>query len=435
MGQIAYEDDTFTNYFQRNTGWQAGDATISVPLPDGRTLWLFGDSHVNQTIDSNGQLPCLFNTRNAMMVQDLNNQFTTLFNQNNLVVIEQEEEAVWYWPSGGSIIENNTIYLFYNKMEKDNNNQTKVKGMAIVEMGLPSLQIKGITDFQYNAEFGMATITKEAEGYHYVYGRLRDTVIFNQPLEFFKPIVARCKIGHIYQQDWEFYGAGNWSTHPQDASALAPETNIEYAVFEKAGNYYLFYQESGLLQCGLGRDLYIYASTQPTGIFGNKQLVYTIDNQYDGVYPVTYNGQVHPQFTNEQNELLCSYNLNKICPNPCALANLPNTYEPDTYRPKFVRIPFAAFALSTGTMQLEKSRNIKVYPNPFLDYLTVENQSQSDLSFYLYDGVSGRTIVTYKITNSTQIINFQGLSKGLYFYKILNQYQTIFSQGKLVKSN
>ncbi|MBR9980011.1 MAG: hypothetical protein KFF50_03185, partial [Desulfatitalea sp.] len=27
-----------------NGGWSGGDGTLSIPLPDGRTVWLFGDS-------------------------------------------------------------------------------------------------------------------------------------------------------------------------------------------------------------------------------------------------------------------------------------------------------------------------------------------------------------------------------------------------------
>jgi hypothetical protein len=57
----AYFDTVFTQYFRRNAGgWTAGDATISVPLPDKRVIWLFGDSYTVNVNTSNNTLPCLF---------------------------------------------------------------------------------------------------------------------------------------------------------------------------------------------------------------------------------------------------------------------------------------------------------------------------------------------------------------------------------------
>jgi len=71
----------------------------------------------------------------------------------------------------------------------------------------------------------------------------------------------------------------------------------------------------------------------------NKTLIHTIEDNVNSNYFLTYNGEAHPQFT-ENNELLVSYNVNRLCEyNPCN----PNAYPPDWYRPKFVRVPFCTF--------------------------------------------------------------------------------------------
>ena len=36
----------FNQLFTRFSEWTGGDATYSVPLPDGRVLWMFGDSFI-----------------------------------------------------------------------------------------------------------------------------------------------------------------------------------------------------------------------------------------------------------------------------------------------------------------------------------------------------------------------------------------------------
>ena len=68
----AHKDQTFTDFFRRTSGWVAGDGALSVPLPDGRVLWLFGDSHVDDFDPASGTIPCLFQTRNAALLHQTN---------------------------------------------------------------------------------------------------------------------------------------------------------------------------------------------------------------------------------------------------------------------------------------------------------------------------------------------------------------------------
>jgi len=45
----AVPDEAFGQLFVRfGDGWTGGDGTSSVPLPDGRTLWMFGDTFLGQ---------------------------------------------------------------------------------------------------------------------------------------------------------------------------------------------------------------------------------------------------------------------------------------------------------------------------------------------------------------------------------------------------
>src|SRR3954452_14749643 len=67
-----HRDTEFTEFFRRTKGWTAGDGALSVPLADGRVLWLFGDSHIDDIDPATGTMPCLFQTRNAGMLQDTN---------------------------------------------------------------------------------------------------------------------------------------------------------------------------------------------------------------------------------------------------------------------------------------------------------------------------------------------------------------------------
>src|SRR4051812_3981525 len=68
----AHKDQAFSNFFRRTTGWIAGDGALSVPLGDGRVLWLFGDSHVDDLDPASGTIPCLFQSRNAALLHQKN---------------------------------------------------------------------------------------------------------------------------------------------------------------------------------------------------------------------------------------------------------------------------------------------------------------------------------------------------------------------------
>src|SRR5262245_33869124 len=68
----ARPDAAFTDFFRRTNGWTAGDGAISIPLSDGRVLWLFGDSHLDDLDPKTGTMPCLFQCRNAGLLQNTN---------------------------------------------------------------------------------------------------------------------------------------------------------------------------------------------------------------------------------------------------------------------------------------------------------------------------------------------------------------------------
>src|SRR2546421_10345629 len=69
---LAHPDEQFNAFFCRTNGWTAGDGAITIPLSDGRVLWLFGDSHLDDLDPKTGTMPCLFQARNAGLLQKTN---------------------------------------------------------------------------------------------------------------------------------------------------------------------------------------------------------------------------------------------------------------------------------------------------------------------------------------------------------------------------
>lgn len=341
-------DSLFTEYFRSRSGWNAGDATISVPLPDGRVLWLFGDSYLDRLDTATNLLPCLFNVRNAVVVQDKDNpsKLTTLYTPGQIKtffeVPNQNPAKHLFWPGSG-YFRNDSVYVFLHYEDASSGSLT-FRGTYCAVLDYPDLNLVRIDSLPMSTQYswGQALVPDETGQFMYAYGTKREPLAFRSHL-------ARYPIDNPWGV-WEFYtGNGGWSnTDAGLAPVLSSGVSPSYSVFFRDGRYYLLTQENGLLACGLGRNIYLYDSGQPTGPFANRQLLYTIEDQYNGHYLVTYNAQAHPAYF-DNGHLLVSYNVNDrvdtvapwICASQCKNIFTDKRHA-DTYRPKFVRVDWCA---------------------------------------------------------------------------------------------
>lgn len=408
----SYKDTVFTNYFKRDApGWVASDGSLSIPLPDDRTLWLMGDSHVDQALDENGEIPCLFNTRNCVLVQDAEDRskITTFYDETGGDGYEKQfvkmpgDDRATYWPASGTVI-GDTAYTFWTRYAFDPDEvwNLRLTGTVIAKIKLPEIELADVSPIQYpEVEYGQSVVWDEEDQYYYIYGKHLDWIVF-------KPILARCRMGGL-QGDWEFYlGNGEWGSSPSNF-AVAPEVTAEYSVFRLNGRYHMFYQQNGYLQCGEGREMYIYSAEEPWGPFSDSVKVYTMNDQFDGAYPKTYNAQAHPQFI-ENDELLISYNLNNLCPSVCENDPFGDRYNPDLYRPQFARVPLSLF-LTTDNRELTEM-SLRVAPNPSQGVYKLKGADQ----------------LRYQVWNSTGIlvrsgygaeIDLRDQSNGVYMARVL----------------
>ncbi len=61
----AYKDQTFTDYFKQTSGVVAMDGGYSIPLSDGRSLFTYSDSYIDNYNFTTQTVPCWFQVRNA----------------------------------------------------------------------------------------------------------------------------------------------------------------------------------------------------------------------------------------------------------------------------------------------------------------------------------------------------------------------------------
>ena len=391
--QTAYVDPVFTEYFRRTEGWTAGDATISIALPDGRSMWLFGDSYIDNYDADDNSLPCLFQVRNSVMVQEEGdpNEMTTYIDYSKTGIertyfkIGTVGNSV-FWPGHG-FVKKDTVFVF---LEKYNGTTYAFQGNYIARILLPDFQLLTIKELpaMNGLNMGKAVIFDAASGYYYIYGNKLNWIVF-------EPFVARTKFKNLQKGKWEFYNGTQWSKNPATAKKISNDpVCASFSVVKINDSYQLITQENGYLNCGLGRNIYSYSSTTPTGKFKSKKTLYTIEDQIDGNYLLTYNAYSHPQFL-ANNELLISYNVNDggdtIPPNECP-AQCHNFFtdrmDADSYRPKFIRVPLSLMGLKTAAETAPQMIPVSLYPNPA--------QNQIQISFYADQSQSCRVTIVNK---------------------------------------
>jgi hypothetical protein len=374
-GQNANEsrfDSVYTQYFRRNSGgWTAGDATISIPLPDGRVIWLFGDSYTVNVNPVNNTLPCLFQVRNCMMVQDSVDPSvfktildTTMTGVNMTTFKLRPNDTSLFWPGHGYLY-NDTVYIF---LERYKNTNLQYQGCYVAKLTYPDLHqvaILPVQDIVTDIIFGRAVLPDTSGNWLYIYGNKVNWIIW-------EPVLARCDISNPMGA-WEYYTGTGWSPDPGEVNKIGNDpVSPGYSVFRRDNIYYLITQENGYLECGLGRDIYSYVSPYAWGPFSGKTLLYTEESKFNDAYLLTYNGQAHPWNT-ENDELLVSYNVNDrvdtlppyICPSQCKDI-WTDRLDADTYRPKFIRVPMGLITSNgnpTGAIQQQCLRvNVLQHP-------------------------------------------------------------------------
>jgi len=339
-GQPAHKDQEFTEFFRRSSGWTAGDGALSVPLAGGRVLWLFGDSHLDDIAPATGTMPCLFQTRNAGLLQqksDLRSARTLAGDGpvfRSWLKNSKDETKEWFWPLGG-FQNGETVWVYLSALRK-----TEAGGAFgfesigydyWVKIKFPKMDPEtyiALPDFN-GITFGDGFI---AEGEHvYAFGGKQRGLASDL-------YVARFKRREP-TSNWNFWDGKNWSNDVKKAAAIAYGRSNSIHVC-KIKDHFLLTTSEFSVGCDQGKQIFMATSQKPTGPFGPLKAVFTVDDTYQGHLPFFYFAAAHPEFINAADELLVTYSINNY--EPCVSGCINGRAIPDHYRPKAIRVPLKA---------------------------------------------------------------------------------------------
>ena len=296
---------------QDKSGVTAGDGMYSIALPDGRSIFLMGDSyvgHVTNGVRSTGD----HMYRNTYNIYD-NGKTTALYAVNGGTSSAAvppgitNEGQKWYWPGHGYVVDN-TLYIYQTLMYQGAEGAWgfMYETTRILEYSLPDIKLIKDTGIPChapeNVHYGMAAINDG--DYQYIYAQVDIENDWDPVTEVY---VARTTVEDMYSK-WEFYNGSGWSENSSDAAPLAGLSSVavssQFNVIKLRGKYVLFTSAKNWNS----RKVYTFVSDTPYGPWKNKKLIYELPELAQNNW-YSYNAMVHPQF--ERNGMILgSYCVN-----------------------------------------------------------------------------------------------------------------------------
>jgi hypothetical protein len=315
-------DRGFNTLFTRyDGGWTGGDGTYSVPLPDGRTVWMFGDTFLGRVNPDRSRPESTPLINNCFVVQkgdDLETRHGgTPENPRALIVAEAARE--FYWPADGTVA-SGQLEIFLNRFQRTGTGPWDWQwiGTGIATFSLPGLKRAGWQRLDSNNGVMYGAALHENGSTVFIYGieDLRQNKYVH---------VARATTGHLTGR-WEYFTGSEWSLDPAKSARILKGAANQFSVI-KCGHRFLLITSDN--REPFNPAIVAYVAPTPTGPWMPGVQIHNPPEARGGV--VAYNALAHPQFTRDD-RLLLSYNLNH-----------PDDFEAlyrnaDLYRPRFIRV-------------------------------------------------------------------------------------------------
>lgn len=303
-------------------GWTGGDGAYSIPLPDGRVLWTFGDSFLD-TVYADYSRPFTPLVNNTFVVQD-GTEMTTLHGgtpENPTAYVVPDNPDHFYWTADGTVI-GNRVYMFMTRLTLTGAGGAfgfQGLGTDLAVFSLPDLELITIKPFLRSTTVLAGLSIFEDEDFIYLYGT--DSGNFGKVT-----VVMRVAVGEFANLSY-FDGAG-FSAESADAAPMKLANGSDltvsnmFSVFKYGGKYRLLTQQDFF-----GGGIDVYTGDSPVGPWSHRRRVYDTPESNGDVW--TYNAIVHPHITHPTKGMLMTYSVNSL--------NFADVFDDArNYRPRFI---------------------------------------------------------------------------------------------------
>lgn len=313
-------------YGNSGDGWTGADGAYSVPLPDGRTAWLFSDTFLGE-VRPDGSRPRSAPLIHNSIVVESDDGFETVigsnaFGQPDAVADTPDGVASWYWMGDGTVEAGELRAFLFHFVPAPGPLVFQQIGVALARFSLPDLELIEIrllpAAFVSGAaggpvSYGSAILERDDHTYVYGVEDLRADKFLH---------VARAPAGDLLGA-WEYWTGEEWSPLPTTAIRLLGGVANELSVTPWDDVYLLVAQDHAI-----GPDILAYRALDPWGPFEDGRVIFTTPETGGNI--LTYNAKAHPA-RGPPGALLVSYNVNSV--------EFGDVFrDVDSYRPRFVDV-------------------------------------------------------------------------------------------------
>lgn len=352
----------FSPYISGPDKWIAGELATSIPLPSGKTMWLFGRSHFD-IIDPDSTIPCAAQEfDNCIVIQDnapLSPLITYLDSTpgvTNRAFFQMHPIDSFIFKPGHGYVRGDSAYIFLSARDSSGT----FRGTYRARLGIVTMDLQDIGRAipGTRIEFGKAVIVDSIANLVYIYGSGPDSSGRR------KPYLAKTSFTST-NAPWDYFDGSTWSNDILQASPISDyEVDESFSVHRIQNRYYLITQDASpdTSLCGIQRNILVYRSDSVTGRFENPGWVFTDHSIYFEQPLLAFGAYAHPM-PQHCDTLLVSYDMRDdstdvpLCQGRCSI----NGRQPaDAWRPRFIRVPFAVIDtnLSTETVASFTASNV-----------------------------------------------------------------------------
>jgi hypothetical protein len=202
--------------------WGGGDGAEPVPIDNGRTLWLFGDTYIGSGV-LGGPLDNRGFVHNSMVVQYGGSCFAYLLRGNPSVgwysAIADPSDNDYYWPTSGAYDAGTGVLsltaIHVHQPDKTAPWSWQLVGLDVIRYRMTDMAVLGTERlFTYGpadvAQFGTNLLVEGSFVYHYGCAQSGPTHCY----------VARTDLG-LHGASLRYLGAGGWMVGMQNAQPIA----------------------------------------------------------------------------------------------------------------------------------------------------------------------------------------------------------------------
>ncbi|QOR69698.1 DUF4185 domain-containing protein [Ruania alkalisoli] len=322
----------FADYGDSGVGWTGGDSTYSIPLADGRTVWVFSDTFLGP-VHEGGTRPLETPFLNNSFVVSDGGSLTTVTggtDENPASLIEPPEDGGWYWVGDGLQADDGTIQLTALQFWYGGGGAFDFgwESNHLARFDPDTFELLDLTDLPSESGVQWASWIEPAGRYTYIYG------VEDLGAEKYLH-VARVR-GADLTQPWRFWAGNRWSWDESRTTRLMDGVANEFSVAALADGYLLLTQDTHEI---FSRNIVGYVGCSPTGPFEPIGTVYEMPEvgaggSYGNPNIFAYNAHEHPELRTADDDsftTVLTYNVNSF--------DSSELYEDVTiYRPRFVEL-------------------------------------------------------------------------------------------------